>query len=382
MSTTFKILLSSLLVLCTLSAQSQTTALEKKAWASYLDLDQYLKPFWKSDVIYDESIQLIKDGDKIAANLLFGAKKVLSVKDATLQKEYKEGVDWKYEQGKIVFNEAAGAPFFLKNELVFTEKKAGLSMEGKQAGQYVIWTENGLFQSKQLLVTYVKDSKSKWSGPTPVFSKNILPNTIAKLQAKKPFRLVFFGNSIEAGANSSGPLNKAPFVPTWADMITYGLQKAYKKEIVSLNKSVGGMMAKWGVENCEKVVAAEHPDLVIIGFGMNDGTFRVPPATFISQINAMVDKISAENKHCEFIIISTMLANPDATQNQLQEDYRPEILALQKKGIAVVDITGVHQELLKHKSYQDMTGNNVNHPNDYLARWYAQVILGMLTPKK
>lgn len=30
------------------------------------------------------------------------------------------------------------------------------------------------------------------------------------------------------------------------------------------------------------------------------------------------------------------------------------------------------------KSFADMTGNNVNHPNDFLARWYAQYIVGML----
>ena len=44
-------------------------------------------------------------------------------------------------------------------------------------------------------------------------------------------------------------------------------------------------------------------------------------------------------------------------------------------------MTGVHKELLNHKSYQDMTGNNINHPNDYLIRWYAQFISGLLVQK-
>jgi len=43
-------------------------------------------------------------------------------------------------------------------------------------------------------------------------------------------------------------------------------------------------------------------------------------------------------------------------------------------------MTSVHGELLRHKAYQDMTGNNINHPNDYLARWYAQVIGALLIP--
>lgn len=41
-------------------------------------------------------------------------------------------------------------------------------------------------------------------------------------------------------------------------------------------------------------------------------------------------------------------------------------------------MTEVHRKLLERKSFADMTGNNVNHPNDFLARWYAQYIVGML----
>ena len=44
--------------------------------------------------------------------------------------------------------------------------------------------------------------------------------------------------------------------------------------------------------------------------------------------------------------------------------------------VAVADMTTMHYNLLeKGKRYRDMTGNNVNHPNDFLARIYAQVIL-------
>ncbi|MBX2924337.1 MAG: hypothetical protein KF746_19200 [Chitinophagaceae bacterium] len=73
-----------------------------------------------------------------------------------------------------------------------------------------------------------------------------------------------------------------------------------------------------------------------------------------------------------------MLANPDAIQSQIQKAYQQPLLELEGPGIAIADMTAVHEELLRHKAYQDMTGNNVNHPNDYLARWYAQVISALL----
>ena len=43
--------------------------------------------------------------------------------------------------------------------------------------------------------------------------------------------------------------------------------------------------------------------------------------------------------------------------------------------IAVAEVTSAHKYVLEHKEYYDMTGNNVNHPNDFLARIYAMVIL-------
>lgn len=379
MRLTFKILICPVLLLSVFTANGQQRTLAEKAWLSYLDLDQYLKPFWRTDTIYDETIQLIHDNGVISAGLLFDAKRILSIKDAFLQKEYTQGKDWTYTNGRVVFNAESEAPFFFKKELRFKEKKEGLSMEGKDPGTYILFTENGLFQSKQLAVTYVKKPKAKWLGPVPEFSRAILPNTIAKLKGKDKFKIVFYGNSIEAGANSSGMVNKPPYVPSWAEMLSYGLERTYGDRILYLNKSVGGMLAKWGMENAEERVAREKPDLVIIGFGMNDGTFKVSAREFMEQIKSIMKTVRAENSSCEFIVISTMLANPYAIQNQMQEAYRPEILALKSKGVAVADMTAVHGELMKYKTYQDMTGNNVNHPNDYLARWYAQVLLSMLS---
>ncbi len=369
------------MLLSVFTAFGQQRTLAEKAWLSYLDLDGYIKPFWRADTIHDETVQLINDNGVTSAGLLFDAKRILSIRDSFLQKEYVEGKDWTYTNGRIVFNAQSEAPFFFKNELRFKEKKEGLSMEGKEPDTYILFTENGLFQSKQLAVTYVKKSTAKWQGPVPEFSKNVLPNTIAKLKGKNKFKVVFYGNSIEAGANSSGMINKPPYVPSWAEMLSYGLKRTYGDRILYLNKSVGGMLAKWGMENAKERVAVENPDLVIIGFGMNDGTFKIAPKEFIEQIKSIMETVRAENSNCEFIVISTMLANPYAIQNQIQEAYEPEILALKNKGVAVADMTAVHKELLKHKTYQDMTGNNVNHPNDYLARWYAQVLLTMLSKR-
>ena len=47
--------------------------------------------------------------------------------------------------------------------------------------------------------------------------------------------------------------------------------------------------------------------------------------------------------------------------------------------VAVANLTQIHKDILATgKKYRDMTGNNINHPNDFIARVYAQVVLRTL----
>ena len=66
---------------------------------------------------------------------------------------------------------------------------------------------------------------------------------------------------------------------------------------------------------------------------------------------------------------------------RMQPLFADELYKLEKKYsfVSVADMTDMHKKLLATgKRYRDMTGNNVNHPNDFLARVYAQVILRTL----
>ncbi len=354
-------------------------AQDSTQWASYVNLRAYMQPFWESDTIYNEAVQPISvRGNSAEGSLLFEAKKILSVKDSYLQKKYKHKSDWIYRDGKIILTPNSSIPYFTDNELLFNEKKEGMSLPSKTEGHYVLFSEQGLLQSRQLGVTYIKKKHSKWKGKTPEFAGKLLPNTIEKLQTGRPLHIVFYGNSIETGANSSITLNQPPYLPTWPELVTLNLQAHYAGTITYTNRSKGGMMAKWGLENAHSLVNPEKPDLVIIGFGMNDGTAKVKPETFIEQIRGIMQTISAANPSCEFIVIATMLANPEAIHSQIQQAYLQPVLDLESTGVAIANMSSVHETLLQRKAYQDMTGNNINHPNDYLARWYAQVIGALL----
>ena len=89
---------------------------------------------------------------------------------------------------------------------------------------------------------------------------------------------------------------------------------------------------------------------------------------------------AASSKQVEFILIGTMLANPDAVQCTNQEAYWPILqkVADAREGVAAVDMGGMHAFFLQHKNFQDMIANNINHPNDFLIRMYAMNLLATL----
>jgi|GEM_PF-318497 len=344
-----------------------------------LNLDRYLEPFWSADTIYDETIlPLSINGERPDGKLLYNAKQIISVKDAYIQKEYSEGKDWQYSNGSITLPEGSSAPYMNDYDLVFSVAKQDSSLPGKTSGTYVFYRE-GYFQSKQLAVTYIPDRGEEDTVLVPVSADKVLVNTTAKLKSKEPLKIVYLGDSITKGANSSGFMGTSPFMPVWPDLVTYNLQAHFNTQIDAVNNAVGGTMSQWGAENIDQLVVKENPDLVILGFGMNDGgTAMVSKALFKRNIKIMIDAIKANNPKTEIILISTMVANPESIVDQLQETYKPVLDSFAGEGIVVADITALHKELLKTKKYQDMSGNNINHPNDYLARWYAQYLSGML----
>lgn len=347
-------------------------------WDKFVKLEKYNQPFWKADTITDECLQMINDHGRASGTLLFNARKILSVTSADHSVAFVKGRDWKYANGQISAGRQSKIPFLKKEDLVFAEKKPGLSMAGKVPGTYVLFSENAYFSSRQISVTYIPEQSKTWNGPVPAYREDNLPLTLRKLATRKPVNIVFYGNSIETGYNASGFENVAPYMPTWPELIVYRLRSAYGAPVTYTNTSVPGKLAKWGLDSVSTRVTAYHPDLVVIGFGMNDGSENVKPEQFRDQIEGIINSVSADNPQTEFILIAPMLPNPDAVQSGLQSSYKAELSKLVKKGVVLADLTGVHEELLKRKRYQDMTGNNVNHPNDYLARWYAQVISGLL----
>ena len=147
------------------------------------------------------------------------------------------------------------------------------------------------------------------------------------------------------------------------------------------NLAVGGKTADHGVQTAADI-AATKPDLVLIAYGMND-VGRRDPVRYRTSIEQIMGRVRESNPETEFILVAPMLANPEwqATPAEMFPKYRDALALLCGQGVALADVTALWTDVLKRKHYHDLTGNGVNHTNDFGHRLYAQVILGLLVER-
>ena len=341
------------------------------------DLQGYTQPYWSGNIVYQESAMVLEnaDGSIPDIGLMYEAKKIISVRSSDLQTEYLEGTDYTLVDGKLHIPEGSAIPTVTHDFYYPAEKTDNTMKLNEKYGEgYIFFSEGSVMHTMQIAVTYVH--KDSFTGTVPEFKGDRLPKTTAKLKNGEPLKLAIFGDSISTGANSTARVAALPMAQTWFDMFAEKLKTTYNLQSLSLyNPSVGGKTSEWGVEEAPLTVSGFAPDLCVIGFGMNDGTKKLEPEIYKANIQAIMEAARANNPDCEFVLIATILANPEVSNFAgCQKDYLPQLLSLETEGVVVADMTTFHEHLLTRKRYCDMSGNNVNHPNDFLARAYAQVM--------
>ncbi|GBG10183.1 hypothetical protein PAT3040_04901 [Paenibacillus agaridevorans] len=342
-------------------------------------LQQALKPIWEGDTAFEETLLLVRDNGRIIdPKLLFKPLKVMTVTNGRGDVRYEEGKDWRLENGRLVVPAGSRMPVSEAADLYPTEYIEG-QVFTRVSGGYMLYREGSYFHDRQIKVTYTH-KEGEWKGPLPTYADGTLTRTIAKLREGEDLKLLLYGDSISEGQNASGLTGVAPYLPIWGKLVADELDRATDSKITFVNTAVGGKDAAWGQAEAETRAAVHKPDLAIIAFGMNDGTFNVTPQAFKAHIRAIMETIRAANPATEFLLVATTLPNPDTEFYKQQPNYKAVLdqLASEMGGTAVADMTGVHRELLKHKPFADTTGNHINHPNDYLIRLHAQYVLGML----
>ncbi len=337
----------------------------------------YLKPLWETKTVIDESFfPIYKKGEygELEIQLMNDIERVIYVKTATLEREFAEGKDYFVRDGKLVITADSGIRIMPWEEYNPAEKGAFTCTLG---GSLIFGPAN-LFHTLQYTVSY-EAKNNLFDGKYVPTEAPELAKSRAKLASGETLNLSFMGDSITFGCNASGLCaGVPPYMPVYPLLLAEGLRLEGHK-IHYYNPSIGGMSSHWGREKAHFYFDRFDSDLCIIAFGMNDGTGKMPVETFIANTKAIIDAVRENRPECEFVLVSTTLPNPISTFVGLQEDYEAPLSELAKtEGCAFLNMTELHRILLTRKEYHHMTGNNINHPTDFLARVYAMGLKSLL----
>lgn len=342
---------------------------------------EQLQPFWKSSVVHRESVLFIRDAETgdARASVLFPIRKILSIQDSTGMITYQPGVDFYNDNGSREISVSAKSAIVTKTiaDLRRPANSQKHRLTHRDGNGEILFGAKLEYHKMQTWITYSK-ATDDWPVAMPSFDSSMLPQTIGRLKEGQPVSIVLLGDSISTGCNASGWGGAAPFQPAYQDLLKQHLATHYKAVIELTNLSVGGTSTPWGITQIPKALESK-PNLIILAFGMNDSAGR-SPQEYGANIALMVSQARQALPDVEFILISPMLGNRDWTtlKHDVFPKYRDQLASLCKPGIALADMTSVWQEFLLRKEDHDLTGNGVNHPNDFGHRIYAQVLSALL----
>jgi lysophospholipase L1-like esterase len=344
-----------------------------------------LAPFWTGDTTHGESILFIHEAGAETArgDLLFPPLKILAVRNSNGDVTYEEQRDYTWNAGSRTITIPAGSRIITKTpqDLRRPAKSQKYELTHRDGNGEILFGSRLEYHDMQTCITYTHEP-GLWKVPPPKFAETQLPRTISKLRNKQPVSLLVLGDSISAGCNASGWAGGVPYQPPFTGLIEKHLAAVYDTEVSVRNLSVGGKETSWAVTVADDIIAA-MPDIVILAFGMNDSAGR-PAKEYQGYIESTIKKVQEQRPETEFILVASMLGNRDwiRLKQELFPQYRDALAELCRPGVALADLTSQWTAFLERKKDWDLTGNGVNHPNDFGHRVYAQVIMTLLIPEK
>lgn len=400
---------------CTACGHTRTEAIEKLNIKDVLGLEiqmsdikePLMHPIFSGNTVLNETVMFLDQGD--VKSLLYPIESIQSVTSYDGKKVYEEGKDYVIEDGKIKVTEGSSIPC-ITSKTYYNNPGSLISIQHDGKVVPIHWGEGQAMTNWQVNVNYTHTSS--WEGYTQSSELAVYQNFIKKLQAGENVTVFFYGDSITWGANASWVNGYDPkqlpytvlFVQALADLFGYTVHyeagnlaasmptcnvpsdyvAGDRGTITYINTAIGGWTSQDGVTNLEKFVKDKINlygcDLFVVGFGMNDAATALP--TFSKNIQKITDAVLEMKPEAGIVLLATMVPNPDGigwygnqarqenVLKKLAESYRTDGTAC-----AVCCMTSVSQAILKHKDFHDYSGNNINHPNDYFVRVYAQTLL-------
>ncbi len=336
-----------------------------------------LLPFWRSKNVYNETVTFKSIDDE--AELLYTPTRIISVYDYFLEKEYVEGEDYVIVGNKIKLTQNTKINYwtnYYSDTYTSTLHQAMVTAEGKYV--YASETEPN---RHQISVSY--EHNDVWTGAVPVDQSSKVQSSINKLKNGETIKIGITGDSITYGRGSSGDFGYGAKTPRYASLVNDYLKARFPaSNIITENVAYGGKASNWGAESVSRFTIV--PDICIVALGEND----IPTSTadYKTNMQNTVNTLRALNPDMEIILVSPMTGNKELVGSSgvpggyygKKALFEDELCAIANAttGVIVAPVTSITKSLYENgKRFEDVNSNNLNHPNDYIHRVYAQTIL-------
>ena len=336
-------------------------------FAAVADTGANHTPFWLAKKMVDEPILFIGEEGNRSGRLLFTPASMPVLTRAGDSFVYETGKDYVWEEGSRMLRLTPGSRIPSKTP----EEMVPGSGKPRSLGG-VLHSEGRFFHDLQTLVSY--SHNQSWPDLVKPVS-NTLPRSLEKLKTFQFFKVVALGDSITEGYNASGfAKTKAPRNhPAYAEGFARLLDQAFPAKVTLSNLGVAGRTADWGYKQLDRVIA-EKPDLVVIAFGMND---PVSSEQFKHTNLQILKRLQKEIPQADLIFVSGMNNNPVWRDPTKIPGFREALKGIIRPNVILADITTPWEKLLTRKNFSDLSGNHVNHPNDFGHRLYSEILFSL-----
>jgi len=352
-------------------------------------MSDFVLPPWsvKDNIVHGEScLFALKD----TARLLFPARSVQRVWGPETGVVYRPGKDYFFEPGNdfITRPDGSAIPFVSETTLYPPDENnicypaAGANaIRGKIGGGNICFSATDGYAKTQVEVDYTAERIDFLPADTHAQADR-LPRFRTMLDSREELRVTLLGDSISEGKNASGHIGVPPFQPSYAELIRQALAARHPGELVFHNRAVSGTGCRHGLTKILEEWKKDSPDLLILAYGMND--FHAMGAEEFLRHNLELTAHAREvNPASEILTVIPMAGNPEWENTKPGRDE--EFAQITRKywqsagpAFAIADVRTVWMEMMRRKGFYALTGNGVNHPNDFGHRVYAATVLSVL----
>ncbi len=325
-----------------------------------------MNTLWSNGVVFGESAAFVQSN---RSRMVFPVSEVIAVRNRTLGVLYEPGRDYRVfpESGRIERTDDSRIPRIDAPEL-YPDPAGAILYPAENANALTGGPRNGLirYDGADFFARHQIEIDYRCSAELPRLCE--VPFQVAPGSRCK---LALIGDSITEGCNATGKIPVPPYAPPYADQVAEAMRSA--GIIVEFrNFAVEGTGCAHGAEHLPEWLGEFLPDLLMIAYGMNDLN-SYEPVEFAARISSLAAAARIRNPAMQILTVTPMPGNREWACTP-PERSRAFAAALRALPLPCADVNGWWERLFTHKNFFELTGNGVNHPNDYGQRLYAAVV--------